>query len=90
MPLDQEVTDEIALHLELRTRELIERGMDPGSAREPARSSGWATSPPSSKPASTLEGSEIETMRLGQWIEEGRHDVRFALRQLRRGARVRG
>ena len=29
VPVDQEVTDEIALHIELRTRELIRGGMDP-------------------------------------------------------------
>ena len=34
VPVDQEVTDEIALHIELRTRELIQGGMDPTSARE--------------------------------------------------------
>lgn len=29
VPLDQEVDEEIAFHLEMRTRELIDGGMDP-------------------------------------------------------------
>ena len=59
VPVDQEVTDEIALHVELRTRELIRGGMDP-DRRASSRSSGWATSPSSRKPASTSEESETE------------------------------
>ncbi|MBK5255225.1 MAG: hypothetical protein JJE39_04260 [Vicinamibacteria bacterium] len=31
-----EVDEEIALHLDLRTRELVERGLDPLAAREQA------------------------------------------------------
>ena len=38
VPLDQEVDEEIAFHLEMRTRELVERGMDPKTARDVALS----------------------------------------------------
>ena len=34
VPLDQEIDEEIDLHIEMRTRELVERGMDPQTARE--------------------------------------------------------
>ena len=34
VPLDQEVDEELALHIELRTRELVERGLDPKTARD--------------------------------------------------------
>ena len=34
VPLDQEVDEELALHVELRTRELVERGLDPKTARD--------------------------------------------------------
>src|SRR6185312_5922647 len=34
VPRDQEVEEEIAFHVEMRTRELIGRGLDPQSARE--------------------------------------------------------
>ena len=33
VPVEQEVRDELAHHVELRTRELIDRGMDPVEAR---------------------------------------------------------
>ena len=36
VPLDQEVDEEIAFHVEMRTRALVERGMDPRAAREAA------------------------------------------------------
>ena len=36
VPLDQEVDEEVAFHVEMRTRELIDGGMDPKSAREVA------------------------------------------------------
>jgi hypothetical protein len=32
--ITQEVDDEIAFHIEMRTRELVERGVDPRIARE--------------------------------------------------------
>ncbi len=83
VPLDQEVDEEIALHLELRTRELIQAAWI-RPRRVSSRSSGWATSPSSKKPASTSEESEIVSMRLDQWLEELRDDVKFAFRQLRR------
>ena len=34
VPLNQEVDEEIAFHVEMRTRELVEAGMDPRIARE--------------------------------------------------------
>jgi hypothetical protein len=38
VPLDQEVEEELAFHIDMRTRELVERGMDPIAAREVALS----------------------------------------------------
>ena len=34
VPLDQEVDDEIAFHIEMRARELVDWGVDPRIARE--------------------------------------------------------
>ena len=31
VPIDQEVDDEIAFHVEMRTRELVDKGLDHGS-----------------------------------------------------------
>ncbi len=82
VPLDQEITDEIALHLELRTRELIRGGMDPASARELAlqRMGDVAVV---KETCVNLGRKRDRRMRLGQWFEELRHDVKFAFRQLR-------
>ena len=33
VPIDQEVDEEITFHIEMRTRELIERGVNPKEAR---------------------------------------------------------
>ena len=82
VPLEQEITDEIALHLELRTRELIRGGMDPTSARELAlqRMGDVAVV---KETCVNLGRKRDRRMRLGQWLEELRHDVKFAFRQLR-------
>lgn len=81
--VEQDVDDEIAFHLEMRERELIEDGMEPAAAREEAR-----------RYFGEVEGvrrrcREIgrETARGRRWTEtfaELRHDAVFALRQLRK------
>jgi putative ABC transport system permease protein len=80
-PVDQEVSDEIALHLELRTRELIDAGLDPASARARAleRMGDVAAV---TQTCVNLGRKRDRTMRLGQWIEDGLFDVKFAWRQL--------
>ena len=83
MPLDQEVDEEIALHVELRTRELVERGMDPKAAREIvlARIGDLGQL---KRTCVDLGRKREREMRMTRWIEELTDDVRFALRQLRR------
>src|SRR3954466_1393711 len=81
--VEQDVDDEIAFHLEMRERELIEDGMEPAAAREEAR-----------RYFGEVEGvrrrcREIgrQTVRGRRWTEvlaELRHDAVFALRQLRK------
>ena len=82
VPVDQEVTDEIALHIDLRTRELIQGGMDPKSARELAlqRMGDVATV---KETCVNLGRKRDRGMRVSQWFEELRDDVKFAFRQLR-------
>ncbi len=82
VPIEQEVREELAHHLELRTRELVARGMDPAAAREEARR--------------RVEQAHVEAQltRLGRqrnsawarrdWLGEFRQDLAFALRQCRR------
>ena len=81
VPVELEVHDELAHHEELRTRELIERGVDPRHAREEAR-------------RRLQDGRvEAELTRIGrqrnqawarrEWFEELSQDITFALRQCR-------
>ena len=81
VPLDQEVDEELALHVELRTRELVERGMDP---KRCARDRAVADRRP--RPAQTHLCGPWQKARTRdattRWIEEFRDDVRLAMRQL--------
>jgi predicted permease len=81
VPIEQEVHEELAHHVELRTRELIDRGIDPEEARVLART--------------RLENGRVEAVltQIGRqrnkswarrdWIDELRQDLRFAWRQCR-------
>ena len=81
VPVEQEVHDELAHHVELRTRELIDRGVDPAEARAEAE-------------RRLRDGRvEAELTRIGrrrneswartEWLDELEQDVTFALRQCR-------
>src|SRR5688572_25130614 len=85
VPIDQEIDEEIALHIEMRTRELVERGMDPKAAREIvlARIGDLGQL---KRTCVDLGRKREREMRITRWIEELTDDVRFALRQLRRSA----
>ena len=80
--LDQEVEEEIAFHVEMRTRELVDKGLDPRIAREMvlARLGDAARL---KRTCVDLGRKRDREMRLTQWLEEFRDDVRFAVRQLR-------
>ena len=82
IPLDQEVDDEIAFHVEMRTRDLVEKGVDPRIAREMV----LARIGDASRLKRTcvdLGRKREREMRLMQWFEERAQDIRFALRQLK-------
>ncbi len=83
VPVDQEVDEELAFHLEMRTRELIDRGLDPATARRQAaeRLGDLANL---KRTCVDLGRKRDRDMRVMQWLEEFRNDVKFALRQLRR------
>ena len=80
--ITQEVEDELAFHVEMRTRELIDKGVDPRIAREMvlARIGDAARL---KRTCVDLGRKREREMRLTQWLEEFREDVRFAIRQLR-------
>jgi predicted permease len=76
-----EVGEELDLHLELRTREYIARGMDPAAAREAAlRRFGDLESV--RKTCQTIGRKRDKDMRRREYFTELRQDVLFAVRQL--------
>src|SRR5688572_4619210 len=83
VPLDQEVDEELSLHIELRTRELVERGMDPRAARDLVLSR-IGDLGRLKRTCVDLGRKRDREMRLTQRLEDLRNDVRFAIRQLRR------
>jgi putative ABC transport system permease protein len=70
VPIDQEVEEELALHIEMRRRE--GKPMDPSDLEAVRRA------------CLQIAKGRDRQMRMTQWLEERRTDVRFALRQLRR------
>ena len=82
VPLDQEVDEEIALHVELRTRELVERGLDPKIARDIVLSR-IGDLGHLKRTCVDLGRKRDREMRLTQWLDERMGDVKFAIRQLR-------
>ena len=83
IPVRDEVDEELDLHIEMRTRELVARGMDPRTARERALSRlGDVTR--LRRTMLDLGRKRDRTLSIRLWFEELRTDIRFALRQLRR------
>jgi putative ABC transport system permease protein len=81
VPLDQEVDEELGLHIELRMRELVERGLDPKTAREIVLSR-IGDLGQLKRTCVDLGRKREREMRLTRFIEEFRDDVRLAIRQL--------
>jgi len=81
IPLDQEVDEELALHVELRTRELVERGLEPKIARDTVLSR-IGDLGQLKRTCVDLGRKREREMRLTRFIEEFRDDVRVAVRQL--------
>jgi putative ABC transport system permease protein len=80
--VNQEVDEEIAFHIEMRTRELVEKGVDPRIARGLVLARLGDTSR-LKRTCIDLGRKRDREMRLTQWFEEFRNDVRFAVRQLK-------
>jgi putative ABC transport system permease protein len=70
VPIEREVEDELALHAEMRRRE--GKSLDSGEMEQVRRA------------CLAIARQRERQMRLTQWLEARRTDVRFALRQLRR------
>ena len=82
VPIDQEVDEEIAFHIEMRTRELVERGMDQKAARQVVLAR-LGDVRRLKRTCVDLGRRRDREMRLTQWLGEFKDDVKFAIRQLR-------
>jgi putative ABC transport system permease protein len=82
VPLDQELDEELALHVELRTRELVARGLDPKVARDIVLSR-IGDLGHLKRTCVDLGRKRDREMRLTQWLQERTGDVKFAIRQLK-------
>jgi predicted permease len=83
VPLEQEVHDELAHHLELRTQEFIERGLNPEAARTEALRRFGDVKRMEARLTELGRGRD-RTIERREWWGEFLQDVRFALRQGRR------
>ena len=82
VPLRQEIDEEIDFHLEMRTRELIERGMDPAAARD-AAAKRLGDVARLKRDCVDVGRKRDRDMRMTQWLDEFRGDLKFAFRQMR-------
>jgi putative ABC transport system permease protein len=80
--IPQEVDGELAFHIEMRTRELIERGIDSKAAREMALARVGDLGR-LRRTCIDLGRKREREMRITQWLEELRDDVTGAFRQMR-------
>ena len=81
VPIDEEVDEELAFHIEMRTRELIARGMDARTAREIVLSR-IGDLGQLKRTCEDLGRKRDREMRMTHWLEDLRDDVAVALRQL--------
>ena len=82
IPVEQEVDEELAFHVEMRTRELITQGMDADTARQRAIARAGDFQRLRRDCINSGRRRERE-MRMTQRLDELRRDLAFALRQLR-------
>lgn len=87
--IDQDLSDEVTFHIDARTRELIERGWDPVSARAEAERAFGDVAAIAAQ-VRRIDRRADQERRVTQYLAEIRDDVRFALRQFRRYPRYWG
>ena len=81
--VEEEVDAELAFHVEMRTRELVARGVEPEAARRQALAR-FGDIRRVSAVCRTLGRQRDDTLRRTEYMEELRQDLTYALRQLRR------
>jgi predicted permease len=82
VPVEREVDSELAFHLEMRVRELVEQGMTPDAARAAALGR-FGDLDSITEACRDLGRRRDRDMRRAEWFTELRHDLRYAVRGLR-------
>jgi putative ABC transport system permease protein len=82
VPIDQEVDEELAFHVEMRTRELVAKGLDRKTAREVVLERIGDTGR-LRRTCVDLGRKRDRHMRVTQWFSEVRDDVTGAFRQMK-------
>lgn len=82
VPIEREVSSEVAFHLEMRIRELIDQGMPPDAARAAAFAR-FGDVASITEACEDIGRGRNNDMRRAEWLAELRHDLRYALRGLR-------
>ena len=82
VPVEREVDSELAFHLDMRVRELVEQGMSPDDARAAALER-FGDVDRITAACRDLGRRRNEDMRRAEWLTELRHDLRYAVRGLR-------
>jgi putative ABC transport system permease protein len=83
LPVEQEVDEELAFHLEMHTRDLIARGMSPDAAREAAQQR-LGDFYRLRRTCVSLGRRRNRVMRLTQWLGDLRDDLIVAIRRLKK------
>jgi len=81
--VDEDIEAEIALHLELRIRQLEATGLSPAQARLEARRR-FGALPEARRALRTTAHRREDAMRIREWFDGWRQDLRYALRGLGR------
>jgi predicted permease len=81
--VDEEVDEELAFHVEMRTREYIARGMDPAAARREAEGRFGDVARMRTTLRALGEGRNRQMQRT-QYVSELMQDLGFTIRQLRK------
>ena len=82
VPIEEEIDEELDLHVEIRTRELIRGGMDPATARAVALKR-LGDVAHLKRTMANLARKRDREMHVTLRLEELWHDLKFAFRQLR-------
>src|SRR5262252_7852781 len=81
-PVEQEVDEELAFHLEMHTRDLVAKGMTPDAAREAAHQR-LGDLHRLRRTCVSLGRKRNRIMRITQWLDDFRSDVLVAIRRLK-------